>query len=104
MLLVANAPTAVRTSNGRRRTVPLFEALLLRLATGQTSRRTSPTAFLRLVIECAAVEPEPDQPAPTPNPALICARQQLDAAIMSNTNAAIDDAIVAYMAALPTAR
>lgn len=100
VLMVANAPTVVRNVNGRRRTVPLFEALLLRLAAGQTSRRSSPTAFLRLAIECAAAAPVPEQPVPTVNTALAAAKERLDAAMLTGTDAAVDDAIVAYMAAL----
>lgn len=37
----------------RRRRVPLIEALMWQLATGQTSRRRSPTAFIRLARDCA---------------------------------------------------
>ncbi|MEH3098669.1 hypothetical protein [Sphingomonas adhaesiva] len=40
-------------ANKRRRRVPLIEALMWQLATGQTSRRRSPTAFIRLARDCA---------------------------------------------------
>ena len=100
VLTVANAPTAVRNANGRRHSVPLFEALLLRLATGQSSRRSSPTAFLRLVIECASAQPSPEQPALTVNANVIAAKESLDAIMLTGTDAAVDAAVAAYMAAL----
>lgn len=104
VLMVAKAPTVVRSADGRRRTVPLFEALLLRLGTGQTSRRSSPSAFLRLVIECAAKgaeqEQQQQQPVPTVASALPTANARLDAALLAGTDKAIDDAVAAYLDAL----
>ena len=100
VLSVANAPTVVRSAAGHRRTVSLFEALLLRLGTGRTSRRSSPAAFLRLVIECAAADAGQDQPGPMVDPKLLAATRRLDDAVLTGADEAVDNAINAYMSAL----
>jgi hypothetical protein len=66
---LANAPVTIRSATGRARTISIFEAMVLRLATGQTSRRTSPIVFIRLVLECAPLQQDAvDNPVP-PRPA-----------------------------------
>ncbi|MGN7160987.1 hypothetical protein [Sphingomonas sp. SAFR-052] len=53
VMAIANAPIRVSRTGERLRTLPLFEVLVRRLATGQTSRRVSALPFIRLAIQCA---------------------------------------------------
>lgn len=53
VMAIANAPVRVNRTGERLRTLPLFEVLVSRLATGQTSRRVSALPFIRLAIQCA---------------------------------------------------
>ena len=53
VMAIANAPVRVSRTGERLRTLPLFEVLVRRLATGQTSRRVSALTFIRLAIQCA---------------------------------------------------
>lgn len=53
VLYIASTSVAVRGKNGRRKTMSLFEALVRRIASGQSSRRTSVADFIYLTIECA---------------------------------------------------
>lgn len=53
VMAIANAPVRVSRAGERLRTLPLFEVLVRRLATGQTSRRVSALPFIRLAIQCA---------------------------------------------------
>lgn len=96
VLAVAN--TAVTMSiDGQRRTVSLFEASLWRLASGQTTRRTSPTAFIRLVLECAPAEaPAEEEPAPSFGDTLFEAMTGFDRAVKAGSEKEIEEALVAF--------
>jgi hypothetical protein len=98
VLEVANSPRMIRTFAGRRRTVSLFEASVLRIASGQTSRRTSVTDFVRLVLECAAyVEPEVEQAPPAITAVLLSAKQRVYEMADSGTEEALEDALAEYL-------
>lgn len=99
----ANIPVRMRDNAGRRwRTVSLFELMVRRLASGQTSRRRSVVPFIRLVVR-AATEPVPPEMltnAEPPDPRLLAASQVLNAAMADGSDHEIDDALTRYMAVL----
>jgi hypothetical protein len=98
VLKLANSAATVRDSEGRSRTVSLFEAITLRLATGQTSRRTSPVDFLQLVLNCAARPSVGPEKVPAEiKPALVEAKRRLDDLMLSGTEEEVEDAVTLYM-------
>jgi hypothetical protein len=83
---------------GRRRTVSLFEASVLRIASGQTTRRTSATDFVRLVLECAAhVEPEVEQSPTAISAVLLLAKQRVYEVADSGSEDELEDALAEYL-------
>ena len=99
----ANTPVRMREGVSRRwRTVSLFELMVRRLASGQTSRRRSVVPFIRLVV-AAAAEPvvlDPFNTAESPAPELIAAKEALDAATATGSDGDVDDALARYLAVL----
>jgi hypothetical protein len=104
VLNVANTPVVVRKLGCRARTIPLCEALLLRLAQGQTSRRTSVTPFLHLVRECLGGPLDTvdhDEPPAGPSTAgLVTAARELVEVAASGTGKQVDEAVDVYLAEL----
>jgi len=104
VLDVANTPVVVRKPGRRARTIPLCEALLLRLAQGQTSRRTSVTPFLHLVRDCLGGSPgtaDRDEPSVGPSTAgLVTAARELAEVTASGTDKQVDEAVDVYLAEL----
>lgn len=104
---IANLPVKIREPGyQRRRTVSLFEMMVLRLATGQTSRRRSVVPFIRLVINAARINEipalltPPQAPAPMLDQQLRLVKATLDLAMAHGTNDAIDRALDMYLAVL----
>lgn len=99
----ANMPVRMRESAGRRwRTVSLFELMVRRLASGQTSRRRSVVPFIKLVMEAAMVAP-PTEPVSYPEPPdleLVAAKEELDAAMAEGVDDDIEDALTQYLTLL----
>lgn len=98
-MAAANLPVTIRNANGRRRTISLFELAIRQLATGQTSRRRSPTPFIRLVIACAGEVVHTPSAAPAQerqppiDPAFVKAKLHLDAALAAGSDAAKEAAL-----------
>ncbi len=108
---IANLPVKIREpGRQRRRTVSLFEMMVLRLATGQTSRRRSVLPFVRLVISAATIVQVHHQLAPAPTPAPTrqpvadkhaeLAKTRLDHAMANGSDDEIDVALDLYLALL----
>ena len=101
VLDVAKTPVVVRKPGRRARTIPLCEALLLRLAQGQTSRRTSVTPFLHLVRDCLGGSLRTvahDEPPVRPSTAgLATATRELAEAAASGTDKQVDKAVDVYL-------
>lgn len=106
---IANLPVKIREpGRQRRRTVSLFEMMVLRLATGQTSRRRSVLPFVRLVISAATIVQVHHQLAPAPAPTRRAvadkhaelAKTRLDHAMANGTDDEIDVALDLYLALL----
>ncbi len=104
---IANLPVKIREPGyQRRRTVSLFEMMVLRLATGQTSRRRSVVPFIRLVINAARINEIPalltpsQAPAPMLDQQLRLVKATLDLAMAHGTNDEIDRALDMYLAVL----
>ena len=97
----ANMPVRMRESADQRwRTISLFELMVRRLASGQTSRRRSVMPFIRLVVT-AATGPAPPEligGAAPPGLELLAAKEELDAAMAGGSDDEIDDALMRYVA------
>jgi len=91
----------VRKPGGRARTMPLCEALLLRLAQGQTSRRTSVTPFLHLIRECLGgpldTVDHDEPPVGPPTAGLVTAARELAEVAASGTDKRVDEAVGVYL-------
>lgn len=99
----ANMPVRMRETGDRRwRTVPLFELMVRRLASGQTSRRRSVVPFIKLVVAAAAAPaaPEPAIRTEPPDFELLAAKQNLDAAVAGGSNDEVDDTLTRYLTVL----
>lgn len=104
---IANLPVKIREpGRQRRRTVSLFEMMVLRLAMGRTSRRRSVLPFIKLVIGAARSTQVPGQPAPAPTPPAVpdkqlgLAKANLDFATAHGSDDEIDGALDLYLALL----
>ncbi|MBB6503779.1 hypothetical protein F4693_000734 [Sphingomonas endophytica] len=100
---IANMPVKIREpGRQRRRTVSLFEMMVLRLATGQTSRRRSVLPFIKLVISAASTQPLPARPVPAEpfglvDLELLAARKHLDYALQHGSDPDVEDAIAHHL-------
>lgn len=103
ILQIANLPVKIREpGRQRRRTVSLFEMMVLRLATGQTSRRRSVLPFIKLVISAANTRAVPARPLPAElfepvDPELLAARDHLNYALQHGSVREVDDAIARHL-------
>lgn len=104
---IANLPVKIREpGHQRRRTVPLFEMMVLRLALGQSSRRRSVLPFIRLVIRAGRIADTSSRPAPAPalsswpDKQHSLAKANLDLAMAHGNNDEIDRALDLYLALL----
>lgn len=103
IMQIANLPVKIREpGRQRRRTVSLFEMMVLRLATGQTSRRRSVLPFIKLVINAASTQSLPARPVPAEpfepvDPELLAARDHLDYALQHGSDPDVEDAIARHL-------
>jgi hypothetical protein len=104
---IANLPVKIREpGHQRRRTVSLFEMMVLRLALGQSSRRRSVLPFIGLVIRAAGLAGTRARLPPAPTPPSLPDSQQslakanLDHVMAQGTNDEIDRALDLYLAVL----
>ncbi|WP_156025990.1 hypothetical protein [Sphingomonas phyllosphaerae] len=103
IMQIANLPVKIREpGRQRRRTVSLFEMMVLRLATGQTSRRRSVLPFIKLVISAARTRAAPAHPVPTEpfkpvDPELLATRDHLNTALQHGSVREVDDAIARHL-------
>lgn len=106
IMQIANLPVKIREAgHQRRRTVSLFEMMILRLATGQTSRRRSVLPFIKLVISAASTRAVPARSAPVQpiepvDPELLVACDHINHALQHGSVREADDAIARHLTLL----